>query len=300
MIHTTSNHRTINVDSVDNLSTTKGDNVMDVDALRAMVQRLNPERKENPHRELWFKPTEDPTVVRVLPDPNSDSSVPFFEVYWHYDIGGERSIMCPKHYDGSPCPVCDLADDFRSRSGKGKDDPNFKIFLDLQARPRVYAPIIIRGREDEGIKLWGFPGSILQYFVEKITNPDWGDFTHPINGRDVTVQLLKPGTNANPGKYPRPSADLKPGTSPIFKDKAQIKELLSGMPNFMELDPPLFEIKEHSVLVELVKRIGKEDEDTEIEISTATSIDDSPAATAESAPASDDPLGNKLDDLLAD
>lgn len=274
---------------------------MDIDALRAMVQRMNPERKDNPHRELWFKPTEDPTVVRILPNPTAENNVPFFEVYWHYDIAGERSVACPKHLDGSPCPICDLADDFRSRSGKGKDDPNFKIFLDLQARPRVYAPIVIRGREDEGVKLWGFPGSIFQYLVEKAANPDWGDFTHPINGRDITVQLLKPGTNANPGKYPRPSADLKPGTSPVFKDKDRIKDLLAAIPNFFELDPPLFEIKEHSVLVELVRRIGKEEEETEIEISTATSIDEPTAVKpAASNPSSDDPLSNKLDDLLAD
>lgn len=270
---------------------------MDINALRAMVQRMNPERKENPHAGIYFKPTEDPTVLRILPNPNSEDNNPFFEVYWHYDIGGERSIACPKHLDGSPCPVCDLADDFRSRSGKGKDDPNFKIFLDLQARPRVYAPVVVRGNEDDGVKLWGFPGSIFQYLVEKAADPDWGDFTHPVNGRDITVQLLKPGTNANPGKYPRPSASLKPGTSPVFKDKDRIKEVLAAIPDYFALDPPLFEIKEYNVLVELVKRIGKEDEETEIDIGSTPTIDDQ---VDDSKPSSDDPLSSKLDDLLAD
>jgi hypothetical protein len=276
---------------------------MDVNALRAMVKRMNPERKDNPHRELWFKPSEEATVVRVLPNPTAENNVPFFEMYFHYDIGGVKSIVCPKHTDGSPCPICDLADDFRSRSGKGKDDPNFRIFLDLQARPRVYAPIIIRGREDEGVKLWGFPGSILQYFVEKAGDPDWGDFTHPINGRDVTVQLLKPGTNANPGRYPRPAASLKPGTSPVFKDKAAVKELLAKVPNFHELDPPLFEVKETAELVELVKRIGKEETDTEIEISESTTslaIDEEVVKPATKSSDGTDDLGDKLDDLLAD
>jgi len=268
---------------------------MDVKALKAMVQRLNPERKDNPHRGLWYKPTEDPDVLRVLPNPTDANDNPFFEVYFHYDIGGERSIVCPKHADGSPCPVCDLADSFRAQSGKGKDDPNFRIFLDLQARPRVYAPVLIRGSEEDGVKLWGFPGSIFQYFVEKIEDPDWGDFTHPVHGRDVAVVLLKPGTEANRGKYPRPTASLKPAVSPIFKDKEEIKTLLASIPNFLELDPPLFEVRELSVLLELVKRIGKE-ESEEIEIG----VDDTSTTAVDSSANVSDELSTKLENLLND
>lgn len=271
---------------------------MDVNALRDMVNRMNPGRKENPHRNIWFKPTEDPTVVRVLPNP-TDKDNPFFEVYFHYDIGGVRSIVCPKHHDGSPCPICDLADDFRSRSGKGKDDPNFKIFLDLQARPRIYSSVLIRGREDEGVKLWGFPGSILQYFVEKATDSDWGDFTHPKTGRDVTVQLLKPGTNANPGKWPRPNASLKPGQSPIFKDVEKMKEVLRTIPNYFELDPPLFEIRDHKSLVELVKRIGKDESEDEIDLN-GTDLPELDETTKSDSTSTTDSISDQLDDLLAD
>lgn len=276
---------------------------MDVNALRDLVNRMNPGRADNPHKDLWFKPTEDPTVIRVLPNPHSQNNIPFFEMAFHYQVGGERSIVCPKHHDGSPCPICDLADDFRARSGKGKDDPNFQVFKDLSAKARVYAPILIRGREDEGVKLWGFPVSILQFFLEKAASDDWGDFTHPTQGRDVTVQVLKPGTNANPSKYPRPTADLKPTVTPIAKTKEEMKQILASVPDFFALDPPLFEIKEYDELLKIVKRIGADGREAEIEVST--SDDDLPSFdsdddTKASSSFDDDELDSKLDSLLDD
>jgi hypothetical protein len=276
---------------------------VDVNALRDLVQRLNPERRDNPHRGLWFKPSEEPTVLRILPSPHINEDLPFFTVFSHYDIAGLKSVHCPKQLDGSPCPICDLADDFRSRSGKGRDDPNFKIFLDLQAKARIYTSVLIRGREEEGPKLWGFPGSILKYFFDMAQDPDWGDFTNPTSGRDVAVQLLPPHTTANPGNYPRPAAKLKPVATPIFKDKDLIKELIASVPNYLELDPPVFEFKSYDDLVDLVKKhYADEDEDgttvsADSDLPTFDNTEDKPKA----APASsDDDLNSKLDDLLGD
>lgn len=275
---------------------------MDVNALRDMVQRLNPERRDNPHRGIWFRPSEDPTVLRIVPSPHIDEDLPFFTVFSHYDIGGLKSVVCPKNMDGSPCPICDLADSFRAQSKKGADDPNFQIFKDLQAKARIYTSVLIRGREDEGVKLWGFPGGILKYFFDMVQDPDWGDFVNPLTGRDLTVQLLPPGTTANTGKYPRPAAKLKPVASPIFKDKDQIKELIASVPNYLELDPPLFEMKDYDELVDLVKRhYADEEEDDGTTISADNDLptfdDDTPA---EKPKAASDDLDSKLDDLLGD
>ena len=270
---------------------------MDLAALKSLVDRMSPQRQDNPYKGIFFKPTVEPTVVRILPNPHAGDGIPFFEVYFHYDIAGEKSIVCPRHTDGSPCPICDLADDFRSQSGKGKDDPNFRIFLDLQAKPRVYAPILVRGEEADGVKLWGFPGSILQYFVEKAGDPDWGDFSNPLTGRDITVQMHKPGSPANNGMFARPAASLKPAQSPIFKDQKKIDELIASIPDFMNLDPPLFRIKTKDELVELVRRIGAEDSD-EI-VRTAKTESDLPFTNSDSDD-SDTALSTKLDTLLKD
>lgn len=269
---------------------------MDVNALKDMVNRVNPGRKENPHKNLWFKPTDKPTSIRILPYPHADNNIPFLDVYYHYDVGGVKSIVCPKHHDGSPCPICDLADEFRGMSrGGGKDDPNWKIFLALKAKARIYAPILVRGQEDEGVKLWGFPQTILTYFIEKASDPDWGDFTDPKNGRDVTVQVLMPNSANNPSSFKRPVASLKPGQSPILSTPAETKELLDNIPNFYEMDPSPFEIMSHAELVSLVKKIGAEDSDTEIDSDDLPSFNnDTPGVKAS---ASDD-LKTKLDNLL--
>lgn len=267
---------------------------MDVQALRNMVNNLNPDRKPNPHRNLWFKPDTTPTTVRVLPYPHGESDIPFFEVHFHYGVGGVRSQVCNKHYDGSPCDICDLADEFRAASGgNGKDDPNFKIFLDLKAKPRIYAPVLVRGKEDEGVKLWGFPNSILQYFVEKAADPDWGDFTHPINGRDVSVQILPKHSQANNSSFDRPSADLKPTTSPVFQDKDQIRELLESIPNFFELDPPCFPFKTQEEVRDCVLKLQSENDGEDVD----TDLPYAGSKTTQTNTTSDS-LKSKLDSLL--
>jgi hypothetical protein len=74
----------------------------------------------------------------------------------------------------------------------------------------------------------------------------------------------------------------------------------------MELDPALFEIKEHKVLLELVKRIGEDDEKSEIEINETPTVhvDETEIpfqnTSSSSKSTSVDSLSSKLDDLLAD
>lgn len=276
---------------------------MDVNSLKSMINRMNPGRQENVHKDLWFKPTDKPTTIRILQSPKAD--IPFFEVYWHYDVGGERSVVCPRHYDGSPCPICDLADDFRSQSrGGGKADPNWRIFMDLQAKPRIYAPVLVRGAEDEGVKLWGFPQGILTYFVDKAMDPDWGDFTDPLNGRDVTVQILMPGTPGNPSTFKRPVASLKPVTSPILKDTDKIQPLLDSIPDYFSMDPSPFPIKTKEELLTIVKRIGAGASEGEIDTddiieSNVSQSSVSQTNTTETNTSESESLTKKLDDLLS-
>ena len=65
---------------------------------------------------------------------------------------------------------------------------------------RTYVPVLVRGEESEGVKFWGFGKNVYQELLGFFADPDYGDLTDPVNGRDVTVEFK---TAAELGKsYP--------------------------------------------------------------------------------------------------
>ena len=53
---------------------------------------------------------------------------------------------------------------------------------------RTYAPVVVRGEESQGVKFWGFGKTVYQELLS-IIDPDYGDITDPISGRDVSVEF---------------------------------------------------------------------------------------------------------------
>ena len=82
---------------------------------------------------------------------------------------------------------------------------------------RTYVPVLVRGEESEGVKFWGFGKQVYQELLGFFADPDNGDLTDPVNGRDVTVDFK---TAAEVGKsYPETSIRVKPNTTSISEDK---------------------------------------------------------------------------------
>jgi hypothetical protein len=81
---------------------------------------------------------------------------------------------------------------------------------------RTYVPVLVRGEESEGVKFWGFGKNVYQELLGFFADPDYGDLTDPVNGRDVTVEFK---TAAELGKsYPETYIRVKPSTTPISED----------------------------------------------------------------------------------
>jgi hypothetical protein len=109
---------------------------MDINALKAKLEKLNPAR--DPNRAMWFKASEDEQAIRMLPYPHAND--PFIEVFFHYNIGEERSLICPKEMAGKPCPICEAADKLKNMGG----DDNWQLAKSLFPKLRTYSPIILR------------------------------------------------------------------------------------------------------------------------------------------------------------
>jgi membrane peptidoglycan carboxypeptidase len=88
---------------------------------------------------------------------------------------------------------------------------------------RCYVPVLIRGKESEGVKFWGFGKQVYQELLGFIADPDYGDISDPTSGRDVTVEFK---TKDQTGKdFPETSIRVKPNQTPITNDKTVLEKL---------------------------------------------------------------------------
>ena len=256
---------------------------MDTSKLAQRLQRL--QEKSSGGSNIWFKSGEEKQKVRLVPYPHEDDGSPFIEVYFHYNVAGQRSLVCPKETFGEPCPICELAEEFR---GMGTKD-SWAQFKKLAPKLRTYSPVLVRGQEDAGVKLWGYGVTIYEALVEKFLDEDWGDLSDIKEGHDLTVWSIPAKSPGNDSDYIKPKMDVSPKTSVLLKKKADIVELLEGIPNYLE-DGETFPVKSYQELQDVIRRLTNED---------AYDDDDSVSYSAESVDDDDEEDGDELNSKLA-
>jgi len=242
---------------------------MDINKLAEKLAKLNSTRNE--FADIWFKPSEEEQRIRIIPYPHQND--PFIEVYFHYNIGNAKSLVCPREMEGKSCPICDLADEIKNKGG----DDNYKLFLDYKAKMRVYVPVIVRGKEEDGVKLWGFGVNIYKELGGYMVDPDWGNIADPVQGHDISVRMIPVGKPGNDTKYPKTVMKLKP-------NKTQLGVDLEDIPNYLET--AIFQSKEYSELVDILRQITDYDGDDDLDDDDFVSKSDD--------------LSSKLDSLLDD
>jgi len=195
---------------------------INLDAIKQKLSQLqNVTTKQN---NLW-KPEAGSQQVRIVPYQHNREN-PFLELYFHYNFGG-KNVLSPITF-GRPDPIVEFAE--KLKSSGNKDD--WKMGKKLEPTMRCYAPILVRGKEHEGVKFWGFGKTVYQELLGFISDPDYGDITDPMNGRDITVEFK---SKEQTGKdYPETSIRVKPNVSPITQDKS-VLEKLKNQPNIGDI-----------------------------------------------------------------
>ena len=186
---------------------------MDINALKKRLGQL--QITNNRTSNLW-KPSPGTTQVRIVPYKfNKDN--PFIELYFHYDMG-DKFYLSPISF-GRPDPIEEFATKLKT-SGNGDD---YKLGKKIEAKMRTFAPIIVRGEENEGVKFWGFGKMVYQELLSIIADPDYGDITDPVNGRDVVVEFK---TSEETGRsFPMTTIRVKPNQTPVTENPDIMKTL---------------------------------------------------------------------------
>ena len=199
--------------------------------MELMRRKLATLRGENTNgNSVWFKPDEGDTDIRIVPTNDGD---PLKEMFFHYNVGDHRGgILCPKRNFGEGCPICEFASTLWREGSDKNDEESKKLAKSLFVRTRYFSPVVVRGREEEGIKVYGYGKQAYELLLGYILDPEYGDVTDINEGTDITLTYTKP---TKPGAYPQTNLKMRRNTSALLDDKDAIPALLDGMPDFDSL-----------------------------------------------------------------
>ena len=195
---------------------------MDLNAIRKRLGQL--QTTNNRTSSLW-KPQPGKTQIRIVPyELNKDN--PFIELFFHYNLNN-RCYLSPISF-GRPDPIEEFAQKLRA-SGNKED---YQLSRKLEAKMRTFAPVIVRGEEKQGVKFWGFGKTVYQELLSIIADPDYGDITDPVNGRDVVVEFLS--AEETGASFPKTNIRVKPNQTPV-SDDPELLELVKKQQDIRDI-----------------------------------------------------------------
>ena len=195
---------------------------IDLDAIRKKLNKLQSSTQRTSN--LW-RPEPGKNQIRLVPYQYNKEN-PFMEMYFHYNIG-KRNYLSPTTY-GDADPVLEFAEKLRN-TGNSDD---FKLAKQLTPKMRVYAPVIVRGQESEGVKFWGFGKQVYQELLQFIADPDYGDITDLKSGRDIVINFT-PGDG--PGNYAKTGILVKPNQTPATEDANVSDSIINGQVDLFDI-----------------------------------------------------------------
>ena len=196
--------------------------------IEAMRQKLSnsQNRTSGKSNDTKWRPSEGDQTIRILPTSDGD---PFKEFHFHYNVGKNPGILCPKKNYGEHCPICDFASQLWRDGVDNNSDQSKNAAKKLFARKRYYSPILVRGQEASGVKVWAYGKTAYETLLGYVLDADYGDITDPETGTDLVLNYNIPGT---PGSFPK--TQLKPRRRPsVLCDDAiaSCDELLESVPD---------------------------------------------------------------------
>ena len=193
---------------------------IDLDKMKSKLAAFN----NNGSRNSFWKPQDGDTTIRIVPTADGD---PFKEYWFHYNVGKNPAFLSPKKNFGEQCPL----DDFVRSLYQQGDDESIKMAKSLNARQRFFAPVVVRGQEKEGVKVWGFGRTAYQELLQLVLNPDYGDITDVENGTDLVITYGKPAG----AQFPQTTITPRRRSSPLAEKQDDVKGLLDSVPDFSDI-----------------------------------------------------------------
>ena len=254
---------------------------MDINSIRKRLNQL--QTTSNRTSNLW-KPQPGKQIIRVLPYKHNKDN-PFIELFFHFGLNS-KTYLSPITF-GRPDPIEEFAQKLKT-SGNREE---YQMARKLEAKMRTFAPVVVRGEEDQGVRFWGFGKTVYQELLSVIADPDYGDITDPVNGRDVLVEFKT--AEEIGASFPKTTIRVKPNQTPIVEDKAKLEGILDNQKDITELYQELSYEELTDVLNEWLNPEASDDDDSKEETAPVSAVAAESAKTVEDASKAFDDLFNK-------
>ena len=207
---------------------------MDIDAIKSRLNQL-----QNTTTNSFWKPQPGKTQIRIVPYKFNKAN-PFSELFFHYSLVPNKTVLSPLSF-GRPDPVQQFADKLKASGNKDEWIQGKRI----EPKMRTFAPVIVSGEENEGVKFWGFGKTVYQELLGIIADPDYGDISDSMTGRDIVVERQTPAEAGN--QCGKTTIRVKPNVTTLADDSNLLEKLLDEQPDIKELynEPTFDELKEH-------------------------------------------------------
>lgn len=191
---------------------------MDLNKIKQKLQELNSESNQANAANVFWRPDFGESTIRIVPS-KFDKDNPFTELYFH-NVLDKYPVLALTNF-GEQDPVVQLIEQLRMTS----DKENWSLSGKLSPRPRYFVPIIVRGEEDKGVRLWSIGPTIYKALLQLASDPEIGDFTDVTNGCDMKVTKVQ----AQP--YPETTIRAARSNSPLSTDSKQVEKWLTEQPD---------------------------------------------------------------------
>jgi hypothetical protein len=175
---------------------------------------------------IFWNPKVGKHQIRIVPSAY-DSKNPFKELKFYYGITN-KVMISPSNF-GEKDPIALFAGKLREEYNK----ENFVLAKKLDPKNRVFAPVVVRGEEDKGVRLWQFGKQVYEELLALAVDDEIGDYTDIVNGRDLTVETVGPESTGTP--YNKSSVRVRLKSTPLSENKDEAQTWLDTQPNPVEL-----------------------------------------------------------------
>lgn len=271
---------------------------MNLDAIKKKLesmQKTSNGGSNNSSNVKRFKPTIGKQTIRIVPF-KYNKEFPFTEMKFYYGIGSRKVIASPLNW-GEKDPIAEFAKQLRGTN----DKENWRLAKKLDPKTRIYAPVIVRGEEAEGVQLWEFGKEIYEAFLQMAADEEVGDFTDIMSGRDI--KLVTVGPESTGTAYNKTTIAPSMKTSSLSEDSKLIEKWLEEQENPKDMYKPLpFDTIKQALQEWLDPEAEEEEVTTEPadeakeEPKSNYSLSTKPAAKKSKAEAFDDLFGEDDDD----
>jgi len=209
---------------------------LDFDAIKRKLDKLS---GNTTSRNVMWKPEEGQEYkVRLLSFPNNDGQ-PFKELMFYYNIPGQRGLLAPSQF-GKRDPVQELITKLRDEGTK----ESYEMAKKLYPKMRVYAPVLVRGEEGEGVRIWSFGKLVYQSLLSLMMDEDYGDITDLKTGTDLKIKCTKaPGQ-----QWAKTEVLPVRKSSALSSDAKQAKQWVDDIPDI----DSIFQIKSYDELSNII------------------------------------------------